>query len=94
MVISKDAKFAMSLMHQDPALKEMDLGNWTIANERSGDMVHKIHNATIQMTGPHGRFVIMWRTGRIHKGGAGRRPSYFKRPSTAIKYVEKHGEWN
>jgi hypothetical protein len=94
MVISKDAKFAMALMHRDPELKEMDLSNWTITNERSGDMVHTVHNATVLITGVHGRFVIRWRTGRYHKGGAGKRPSYFKRPSTAIKYVEKHGEWN
>jgi hypothetical protein len=86
MVISKDAKFAMALMHRDPELKEMDLSNWTITNERSGDMVHTVHNATVLITGVHGRFVIRWR--------AGKRPSYFKRPSTAIKYVEKHGEWN
>ena len=94
MVISKDVKHSLSLQHQDPALRVMDLSDWEITIERSGDLKHTIHNATIQCAGPHGRFVIVWRTGRVHKGGAGRRPSYFKRPSTAMKYVEKHGEWN
>lgn len=86
-MIEPDHQQAFSTQFRDPKLMDADLRDWQVEHGRAGDWIHLPSGIRIGQTGRMGRWVIQYPTGKHHKTPGSNRPSYFAKPSTAIRIV-------